>query len=166
MNFDKIYIIDYNKLLVWLLPTFLRRVKLSKWLKVLLHPITILYNDFLKYRKRVNYKLSHNSQVCYLQKVLNDSFDTEQKRIYIKNGLFIQALYVYSPQENLPVYIDTQYIYSDEDLIGRQDDFIVLVPSQLKPSNPIALEGFLNDMKALINEYKLASKTYSIKWIE
>jgi hypothetical protein len=137
------------------------------WLQVLITPIGELYNNFLKYRKRVNYKLSHNSQVCYLQKVMNDSFDSELKRIYIENGIFLQALYIYTPQEELPVYIGREYIiYSDEDLVGGQDDFIVVVPVQLKPSSTIALEGFLSDMKALINEYKLASKTYSIKWIE
>ena len=102
MNFDRIYIIDYNKLVVWLLPTFLRKVKLFTWLQVLIAPIKELYSDFLKFRKRVNYKLSHNSQVCYLQKVLNDVFDTELKRIYIENGIFLQALYVYTPEEQLP----------------------------------------------------------------
>ncbi len=166
MNFDKIYIIDYNKLIVWLLPTFLRRVKLFMWLQVLITPIRELYNNFLKYRKQVNYKLSHNSQVCYLQKVLNDAFDNELRRIYIENGVFLKALYVYTPKEELPVYIGTEYIYSDEDLIGGQDDFIVNVPIDLKPSSTIALEGILSDMKGLINEYKLASKTYSITWTE
>jgi len=166
VNFDRIYIIDYNKLVVWLLPTFLRKVKLFTWLQVLIAPIKELYSDFLKFRKRVNYKLSHNSQVCYLQKVLNDAFDTELKRIYIENGIFLQALYVYTPEEQLPVYIDTQYIYSDADLMGGADDFIVRVPIELKPASPIALEGFLSDMKALINEYKLGSKTYNIIWIE
>lgn len=57
VNFDKIYIIDYNKLIVWLLPTFLRRDKTFAWLQVLVAPIEGLYRDFLKYRKRVNYKL-------------------------------------------------------------------------------------------------------------
>ncbi|WP_136464955.1 hypothetical protein [Flagellimonas onchidii] len=166
MNFDNIYIVDYRKLIIWLVPTFLRKVKLIAWLQVLIAPIKGLYNDFLKYRKKVDYKLNHNSQVCYLQKVLNDAFDNESKRIYIENGIFIQALYVYAPKEELPVYVGTQYIYSDGDLTGGQIDFIVNVPIGLKPSDPIALEGFLSDMRALVNEYKLASKTYNIKWIE
>ena len=50
--------------------------------------------------------------------------------------------------------------------MGGADDFIVRVPIELKPASPIALEGFLSDMKALINEYKLGSKTYNIIWIE
>ena len=142
MNFNKIYIVDYRKLTTLLIPTFLRKIKNIVWLDTLVTPIKNLYIDFLNYRKKVNYKLSHNSQVCYLQKVLNDAFDTDLKRIYIENGIFLQALYVYASQEELPVYIDTQYIYSDADLIGGQEDFIVLVPIELKPSSHIALEGF------------------------
>ncbi|WP_438710873.1 hypothetical protein ACSTS3_19740 [Aquimarina muelleri] len=166
MNFNKIYIVDYSKLGISLLPTFLRKLKIFSWLDTLMTPIKNTHNDFLKYRKKVNYKLSHNSQVCYLQKVLNDAYDAELKRIYIENGLFLQALYVYTPEEELPVYIGTQYIYSDEDLKKEQNDFIVNIPIELRPVAPIALEGFLSDIKALINEYKLASKTYKIQWIE
>ncbi|MGY0407549.1 MAG: hypothetical protein ACWIPJ_04235 [Polaribacter sp.] len=148
------------------MPTFLRKVKHVAWLDVLCNPLKETYEAFLQYRAKVNYKLRHNSQVCYLQAVLNDSFDKQLRRIIIENGIFLQALYVYAPEEQLPVYIDTQYIYSDEDLAGGQTDFIIKVPKDLKPSDPIALEGLLSDIKAVTNEYKLASKTYTIQWTE
>ena len=166
VKFDTIYPINYNRLIFGELPASKKRIRFFEWLKVLIEPVKILHNDFLEYRKKVNYKLSHNSQVCYLQEVLNDAFDKQLKRIYIENGIFLQALYIYTPEEELPVYIGEQYIYTEEELIEGQDDFIVVVPIALKPTSPIALEGFLNDMKALVEEYKLASKTYSIKWIE
>ncbi|MFD2566065.1 hypothetical protein [Pseudotenacibaculum haliotis] len=166
MNFNKIYIIDFRILITWLLPTFLRGVIHIEWLDTLCNPIKEVYESFLKYRSRVNYKLSHNSQVCYLQAALNDTFDAQQRRIRIRNGIFLQALYVYTDQEQRPVYLGSEFIYTDEDLISGSSDFVLRIPSELKPIGAIALEGLENDIKALTNEYKLASKTYNIQWIE
>lgn len=166
MNFNKIYILDYRTLVIWLLPTFLRKANHIAWLDSLCTPLKEVYEAFLKYRDRVNYKLSHNSQVCYLQAVLNDAFDSQQRRIAIENGRFLQALYVYTAEEQRPVYIGSQYIYTDEDLLSGNTDFVIKVPLELRPSGAIALEGLVNDIKALTNEYKLASKTYNIQWTE
>lgn len=164
MKSETIYTIDFTKLLGWLLPIEWRNMRMFQWVETITSPIVLLYRDFLKYRNKKVYQLSHNAQVCYLQAVLNDAFDNELRRIRIQNGLFLQALYFYTPPEERPLYFDTQYFYDAKDLELESSDFIVCVPNDLQPGNTIALESYLSDMKALINSYKLASKTYYIKW--
>lgn len=165
VKFNNIYTIDFERKVLWLLPTFLRKIGQYQWLISLLEPLRVLHQDFLMYRRLSNYKLKHNSQVCYLQKVLNDAFDSEQKRIYITNGRFIQPLYIYTTAEDRPVYLGSEFIYSESDLSAGFEDFTVHIPIDIKPNNNTALEGLIADMKALINYYKLAAKTYNLRWI-
>lgn len=163
--FNNIYRIDFDKLVFYLTPTFLRRIKLYNWLRVIVSPIAALYSTFMSYRDVIRYRLNHNSQVCYLQAVLNDAFDNIDRRIIIKSGGFLQPLYVYTPPEERPVYIGKEYIYTTAQLEGGQSDFIVQFPIALKPVDATTLQGYLNDIESVVNEYKLASKTYEIQWI-
>ena len=75
MNFNFIYNINFAKLLGDLLPIDWRQPAMLQWLEILTAPLAVLHEDFLKYRKAKIYRLTHNSQVCYLQAVLNDAFD-------------------------------------------------------------------------------------------
>lgn len=162
---NNIYNINWRRLTIWFLPIALRQVKHIAWLQVVFQPIKQLWLDFTKFRKQATYKVIHTSQVCYLEAVLNDLFDNTLRRIYIENGLFIEPLYIYTVPEDKPRYIDTQYIFSENDLNNNDTDFIVIVPLDLKPLNEVAQNAYLSQMKALINYYKLASKTYTIQWI-
>lgn len=165
MRSEKTYSIAHSKLTLWNLPIDWRKPKMIQWVDMLISPIVVLYNDFLNYRKQKIYRLTHNSQVCFLQAVLNDAFDADLRRIRIQNGRFLRAVYFYTPPEERPVYFDTQYFYDPDDLATEGADFIICIPIDLQPSNTIALESYLSDVKALTNSYKLASKTYYIKWI-
>lgn len=165
MNFKKITTVNYNRLTSWLLPIDWRQILFTKWVNLLVFPLKVLYQDFIKYRKKKLYRLSHNSQVCYMEAVLNDAYDPALRRIRIQNGLFLQPVYFYTPPEERPVYFGTQYFYDPQDLITEGADFIVCIPEDLKPSTIIALDSYLSDIKALVNSYKLASKTYYTKWI-
>lgn len=102
----KYTIIDWDKVLLWLLPPILRKTTHISWLKTLLTPLSNLYEDTL-------YKMQHTGQVIYLEKVLNEIFNpsavynpnytTEQKQfnnlIYIDETLQPKLNYVYKHEE-------------------------------------------------------------------
>ncbi len=145
--------LDIKKLVVLLLPTFLRHHKMVAWLHSLITPLIFLYNDFMQQREKHLYRLNHNGQVCYLRKALNDEFDREQRRIRIIDGNQYNREYIYTRAENRPKYLGRMYLRSRSDYEDTGVDFIVEVPKDTY--NEI-------EMKALIDYYKLASKRYKI----
>lgn len=93
------YNVDYNKLVILLLPTFLRKPKLIAFLRALITPLSNLHYQFLQHQRDDHYKLDHNWQVCYLEKVLNDRFDVSVKRIRIIEGEKYERQYIYTEGE-------------------------------------------------------------------
>lgn len=159
----KIYNINFNKLVTLLLPTFKRKVKITKFLKSLIKPLKELHENlnsgesFLELYKNALYKINHNGQVVYLEKVLNDRFDKDLRRIYITDGLFNTPTYAYPHIVEKDIYLNTQYIFSGKDLAFKDVDFVVVFPQNVVVSGEAGIR-----IKSLINYYKLASKTYKI----
>ena len=58
---------------------------IMEFLKSYLEPLYKLHNTVISYKLEVEYRLKHNSQVCYLRKLLNDKFDSNQRRITIED---------------------------------------------------------------------------------
>jgi len=127
--------------------------------------------EFLEFRRQALYKVNHNSQICYLQAVLNDSFDNVQRRIIIRNAILREPLWFYEPEENKPVLFyeesDNKPVYfrEESEFIGDGADFLVLVPMDLKPTNAQEENALLIKMKAQIDYYKLFVKNYIILWV-
>jgi len=115
--------------------------------------------------------VNHNSQICFLQAVLNDSFDNIQRRIIIRNATLREPLWFYEPEENKPVLFyepsDNKPVYfrEESEFIGDGADFLVLVPIDLKPNTLQEETAFLIKMKAQIDYYKLFVKNYKILWV-
>lgn len=151
------YTIDYSRLKDLLLPTFMRKAKTRTYLLALMLPLDTLYTQFMAYRRDTIYKLQHNGQVVLLQKVLNDRFDKDQRRIYIDDGIVNDPTYVYTHAEDKPVHLGTQYIYSRAELAYKDVNFTVVLPAGMTLSDEERIR-----MQSLINYYKLASKTYRI----
>ena len=168
---DNVYNINWRKFIIENLEVDLRRVKTVKWLEVLFKPIIWLHIEFLAFRIQALYKVNHNSQICYLQAVLNDSFDNVQRRIIIRNAILREPLWFYEPEENKPVLFyeesDNKPVYfrEESEFIGDGADFLVLVPIDLKPTNTQEENALLIKMKAQIDYYKLFVKNYIILWV-
>lgn len=168
---DNVYNINWRKFIIENLEVDLRRVKTVKWLEVLFKPIIWLHIEFLAFRTQALYKVNHNSQICYLQAVLNDSFDNIQRRIIIRNATLREPLWFYEPEENKPVVFyepeDNKPVYfrEESEFIGDGADFLVLVPIDLKPANTQEENALLIKMKAQIDYYKLFVKNYIILWV-
>ncbi len=168
---DNVYNINWRKFIIENLEVDLRRVKTVKWLEVLFKPIIWLHIEFLAFRTQALYKVNHNSQICYLQAVLNDSFDNVQRRIIIRNAILKQPVWFYEPEEQKEVWFyepeanKPVYFYEESEFLGDGADFLVLVPIDLKPTNTQEENALLIKMKAQIDYYKLFVKNYIILWV-
>ncbi len=166
-NYSNIYNIDFRKLVDLLTPPFLRKPTFIDWIETLIKPIEDVNISFNKFRKASIHKVTHNGQVCYLQKTLNDSFDKFSRRIYIRDVFYVENVYIYPQIDNKPVYIhETQptYIYDDDAFNLPDYEFIVYMPIELKPAANKDLINLETQIKSLVNYYKLASKRYIILW--
>lgn len=152
------YSVDWNRLVVLLLPTSLRKAKLVAFVQALIAPIIQVHYSWLLKRNEDLYKMQHTGQVCRLRKVLNDQLDVSLRRIYINDGNAFPRKYIYTRAENKPVFIGKTFIYQNDEYTNTGVDFTVFVPSEI-----INTEVF--KLKALIEFYKLAGKRYKLQAI-
>jgi len=153
------YRIDFKKLSVLLLPTFLRKNLITAYIGALVTPISTVYQSWYTNREDNLDKLAHNGQVCYLRKVLNDHADSSQRRIFIDDGNRFKRTYLYTMAENQPHYLGSLFLQPSTSFADTGTDFKVMIPSDLNT---------LTDhyrLVAMIEFYKLASKRYTIETI-
>lgn len=148
--------IDYNKLILWLVPTFLRKSKMIALLRVYCAPVSVLYSAFLANRQNNLYKLNHNGQVFSMEKMLNDLFDNALRRVYVTDGFTKDPTYIYTEAENKPKHLGALILYNEGDYADTGVDFLVWIPAML------ATEQTKLAMKGQIDFYKLAGKRYKI----
>jgi hypothetical protein len=148
---NPIYNMDWWKFAIWNIPEQLQLSRLVVFLKAILQPINMLYNDFLLYQTYTRGVIKTNGQVCKLRGALNSNFDPSLRRITITGGVIQQVLYVYTMAENKPQYLP-QYL---NDIDGYQ--FIVNIPQALS----------INDasFRLFINTYKLPTTKYIINYV-
>ncbi len=149
-------LINFNKLIWVLLPIKLRTPIHLALLRAFLRPLNTIQALLNFYKKDTSYKLNHNGQVCYLEKMLNDRFDQITRRIYIIDGQTYKELYIYNKAELKPVFLNTVYIYPYNEFGDSGVDFIVYL------NGVVLSDDEMNEIKALLNYYKLASKRYVI----
>lgn len=150
------YDIDYNRFGILNLPTFLRKPIIVSWVQVLLTPIANLHYTWKQKRLLDWYKINHTGQVCLLRKVLNDTLDVAERRIYIGEGNSFPRKYIYTRAEKKPVFLGRMYIYQNSEYTNTGVDFIVFAPAEI-------INARIHELNALINFYKLASKRYKIQ---
>lgn len=159
--YSNIYRVNWNKLAILLLPTHIRKVKIVHYLLVLMTPIKTIYYKFRTFRDLKLYDLTINGQVILLEKVLNDTFDSALRRIYITDGN------TYMPPLFLEEYKNRPVIFKEEGdadnptfwAIDNLDDiisfnFFVHVPNELYYE--------ASRMRALVNRYKAFGRTFNI----
>ena len=149
------YKIDFDRLVLLLLPTFLRKPVLFGYIKALVSPIASLHYKWEQMRAANLLKLSYNGQRCYLRGVLNDRYDPDLRRIYIDEVPELKGNYIFTPAENLDYYLDTMYLDLDYSEAGELVDFVVYVPSGI-------LSTKTNEIIVTLDFYKLPGKIYKI----
>jgi len=152
----KIYNVDMKRLVQLLLPTMLRRDSNSTLLNAAIKPLELLHEDFQTFRSDVNNKMSYNSQVFSIQKMLNDRFDNDERRIRIAQTDVRQPLMLYKREEKKPVVLGRKTIYR-RDMIKSNISFTVTLPS--------SLQTFENRIKSNVDFHKLTTTNYTLNYI-
>lgn len=177
MRFDNIFEIDYDELIVELLPTRLRKPKHIYWLSLLITPYKKMLRELKVHREETLYKITHDSRSGSIENVLNDAFDNVERRIRVKSPQ--KGVPTYLPQYT-PFYLETGeqeaeesnplitylpqytpfYIYREGEIAEVFVDFEVIVPADLnlQTSDEIRL-------KSLVRYYALKDKTFKIRYI-
>lgn len=143
-----------DRLVVALLPGFLRNPALAAFVQALVYPIAKLYDTWHSWREQNLYKLRHTGQVGSLRQALNDGLDPEERRIAIM-GSRCERNYIYTAVEKKPYYLGKMYLHPSTDYAYKGIDFIVYVPEEIMREKPFQL-------KALLDLYRPASKHYKI----
>ena len=157
----KIFKIDFRKFLREKIPTFLRKSEiLLCMLDAIARGLMAVYRLFTDFRNEVLRKQSYNYQVCYLEAMLNDTFDKKFRRIYITDMEVREFLMIYKKEEDRPVMISQNGI-GNPVMIHRLEEidirnaFVVNIPSELNSQT--------NKIHASVDMYKLASVEFVIK---
>ena len=147
------YNVDYNKLVILLLPTFLRKPKLIAFLRALITPLSNLHYQFLQHQRDDHYKLDHNWQVCYLEAMLNDRFDIDNRRIKIIEGDRYERKYIYTNAEQKQKYLGSLFIRPSSDYSDGGFDFTVDMQG---------VSANIYDVEAQVKFYKLEGTRFNI----
>lgn len=165
MTNTKRYDIDYVKFATERVPVHVQEPEHNAWVVRLISPFVSIYTWLLSLRQTTLYRLAITPQVCYLEKLLNDRYDNTLRRITIIDGNQYDALPVYTKPESKPVYFYLKsetlkpkvYLFTKGEVSPFTFDFVVRVPA--------AVVFNLNEMSALVQQYKLAGKIFSIQTI-
>lgn len=168
---DSVFLVNFVNLIKLSLPINLRKPKILVYLTALFSPLIGRYNYLVDFRKKVLYIVAHNSSITLLQKMLNDKFDSVERRIYIKNieRKDIDRFY-YSDENKEFGYYDEgnvqkgfYYIFQNDNI---SPDYIVHIPIEYQPQDANDLDNYLVRVRSEINRYNHYSKTYIIQWID
>ena len=160
------YDVNFKRLALLLLPTFLRRPLLGAVVYAAVSPLQGLHTRFVLWMRNTNYRIQHNGQVCHLRAVLNDRFDPIERRITITEDAENVGHIVLPHRDSgdglrLPARGSGRVVILNRRGYGgvNGNDFWVNLP--------VALYGKADaeQVKAVVNTYKLASKRFSINYI-
>lgn len=151
----RLFQIDIDRLVSLLLPTFLRTRFNFVFVRAMVQPVYTILDKFRANREANLYKIGHNGQVCYLQAVLNDAFDTDLRRIRIGDTERMNWTFIYPEAADHPLWLETVAVASEAFTSDEGTDFAVVVPSDIS-------QDLKPQMISLVNYYKLAGKRYSI----
>lgn len=158
-----IYNINFSRLLINMLPTFLRQPVIYGILYAAGKVLGLTYKDFTTARKEHNYKLTHNGQVCYLRAALNDAFGGGFDILEVeRRGEWLYAI----TEDGSGILLSVgeggnaaeveggqkvPLVYNETLLNASQNSFIVSVPYSIYQTR-------LPAVAALVDKYKLISK--------
>ena len=163
MKIEK-YRLNLLRLAMLSLPTRWRKPIMGGLVYAMIRPLIGVYVTLIKIIEDTDYSLSHNGQVCKLRGLLNDTFDSERRRIRISESWNVDSgvtayersasrwLMVGKRDSDRPTIILNRRGYG-----GRHGyDFWVEVPESVRQDE--------TRLQAIIDGNKLASKRYGISY--
>lgn len=148
-----------------------KNIRTLAFIKCLLKPIYELSVIFSVYKTSTLDLISHNGQIIYMEHKLNQLYNAGQPGIVIVDTANISYIYVANKSEGAPIYVDNKDLQETSDIIyignkaeyAAAYDFIVKVPAALYLTLQANNSLGLNNMKSVINYYKIAGKRYNIE---
>ena len=158
------YDINFKRLALMLLPTFLRRpVTAYLLIRDSAAPIAHIHTKLVRLRNETVYRLEHNGQVYFCVRLLNDALDLSQRRITVddkeSDSLPRHANIHLNQcrQSFLPLREDGRLVINRRGFSGAKNiDFWVTIPEELMAVTDE------KQLTAIVNTYKLASK----RWVK
>ncbi|MGJ1328466.1 hypothetical protein [Sphingobacterium multivorum] len=154
----KVYDVDLKKLVVMLLPSFMRTEKLIAFIWCLIVGIRTVHFKLLALWYDTDKEMEVTPQVFSLRKLLNDYFDSVNRSIRIEDTALSDRTYIFTEGENQPVYLDDEIFINTGYELNEAIGFVVIVPESLNNTAETAR------LKAMINKYKLAGTKYTIRY--
>lgn len=159
--------IDYRKLVILLLPTFLRQPVLMAWLRAMAFPLQQLHDRHQAARTQRLYELHHTSQICFIKDALNNEFGiTDYATGFEIEDINAPGNWVWIYDENVERFDDEQHMLFEEptwihdtsSILPPTSAFTVLVPKHIEIDET-------NDarIRSIVNKYRLASRTFELK---
>lgn len=171
------YYINFDKTINQFVPHYLGGRKLILFLQSLIHPLRSVNDSFVEWAKETRIEASMTSQIFKFEWFLNRKFKkyflNGEGQISIKNGEKLGvAIYHQSADiadaDNLVVYHESEGIksealyYANEKTDESSVSFTVFTPQI--DETLITREAYLAMMSYYIDKYRLAGKTYNIKF--
>lgn len=167
----EIYSINIKKLVSQILHPEFRLPKVIAYINSLIVPVIFTYNSFFEFVNDIIYKTQHNGALISLEKVLNDRFDSALKRIYIDNVEVKDTKHYYDYGSGRPKYFydpgvgPPLYFYDPSIFNFNGVDFIVYLPSEIRPGNPESERELIIKIKSDLDYYKVSGVKYDILWL-
>jgi hypothetical protein len=139
----------------------LRNETVTALLTSLAKPFDVLHVGFDAYVQ--NLSTSMNAQTCYMRAMLNNRFDSANRRIAVRTASIDFDYYLlWLEAQNRPAMIakegTTPYLLNRDERIGENNiDFEIVLPSGL-----VLDDTQLRQLQTIVNKNKLASKKYRI----
>jgi hypothetical protein len=160
----KYYDINYSLLVLLLTPVLLRGDVETTFITSLGGPLDSLCNDFNEYAQSLDTRVK--AQTCYMQAMLNDEFDFNERRIRVRTAPIDFDYYLlWKENQNKPIMVTKEgtadfapYLLTRDGQNGANNaDFEIVFPKGYTLS-----VSELRHLKILVNQNKLASKKYHI----
>ncbi len=154
--------LDFERFRELQVPDFKRKPKQLQWIFAFIKPLKDLYDVFLAFRDDKLFDVAFTSQVIYLEHLLNVKFDPTNQTIFIDNVIddFIPNFLFTTAEGQPPDFIFTTaeaeppvFFLTTAELFGEVD-FIVNVH--------VSVTFNEDEMKAVVNFYRLAGKRFKI----
>lgn len=182
------YKIDFDTAINQLTPFFMRGRKLVLYLQALLYPLKAVNDEFVEYAKETRLDAQMTSQVIlfeeYLTRKFRKYFANPDSRFVIESYKVIgtplqlasspnaKSTYIYTQEEETPTTKGNFIAYgerdgvdesTDDEVITNQCSFVVVAPA-IKANCEITTDEYIELVRFLVDKYKLANKTYKIKY--
>lgn len=155
------YNVDFDRLVRLNLPEWKRKPIMLGFIYTLIKGCKDIHVQLMSLRNNTSRFLNFNGQTIYLEHILNEEFDPNGWGVYIDNVIDRSFTFIYNKSEGRdPFYIynksegkPPRYIYNKIEYLSTVD-FIVYVP--------LAVVFDIDQMTALVNKYRYASRTFQI----